>query len=121
MISLKVNSKFLLDLRDDVFGNYDLKLYQFINNDPVIAFYFGIFIKKWFNELDQERQLLYSKALRHCDDDLDKYKPQIEFWSKKYSNNEEIDLVDLVDFSEYLLNNMFLDKESDIINLALFT
>lgn len=117
MIDLKVDNKYLGDLHDDVFCNYTEHLYKFLNNDPVKAFYFGSLIKKWFKDLDQDRQMLYSKELRHCDDDLEKYKEQILFWSNKYSDSEEIDLVD---FSEYLLNNMFWDKESDIINMALF-
>lgn len=117
MIDLKVDNKYLGDLHDDIFCNYTEHLYKFLNNDPVKAFYFGSLIKKWFKDLDQDRQMLYSKELRHCDDDLEKYKEQILFWSNKYSDSEEIDLVD---FSEYLLNNMFWDKESDIINMALF-
>lgn len=117
MIDLKVDNKYLGDLHDDVFCNYTEHLYKFLNNDPVKAFYFGSLIKKWFKDLDQDRQMLYSKELRHCDDDLEKYKEQTLFWSNKYSDSEEIDLVD---FSEYLLNNMFWDKESDIINMALF-
>lgn len=117
MINLKVNNKYFGDLHDDIFCNYTEHLYKFLNEDPVKAFYFGSFINKWFKELDQDRQMLYSKELRHSDDDLEKYKAQIEFWSKKYSNDEEIDLID---FSEYLLNNMFWDKKSDIINMALF-
>lgn len=117
MISLSIDKNYIPDLHDDVFGNYDLNLYQFIDGDPVRAFYFGMCIKKWFNDLDQQRQLLYSKQLRHSSDNLDKYKEQIEFWTKRFSEDEE---VDMLDFSEYLLNNMFYDKEFDLINIALF-
>lgn len=117
MITLQINDKYIPDLHDDVFGNYKLKLYQFLENDPVRAFYFGACIKKWFSELNQERQLLYSKELRHSSDNLEKYKEQIKFWTEKFSDEEEINMIE---FSEYLLNNMFYDDESDIINLALF-
>lgn len=117
MISLKIDHNYIPDLHDDVFCNYDEHLYKFLNNDPVRAFYFGSCIKKWFKELDQSRQMLYSKELRHCTDNLSNYKNQIEFWNKKFSNEEEIDIIE---FSEYLLNNMFWNKESDIIDMALF-
>lgn len=117
MISLSIDKNYIPDLRDDVFGNYDKNLYQFVGNDPVRAFYFGMYIAKWFGDLDQQRQLLYSKQLRHVSDGLSKYEAQVGFWASKFSKDEEINMIE---FSEYLLNNMFYDKEFDIINLALF-
>lgn len=117
MLSLNVDTNYRLDLQDDIYSNYTLNLYEFIGDDPVRAFYFGGLIKKIFPELGQERQLLYSKQLRHSSDDLSKYKTQFDFWASKFPKDNEIDMIE---FSEYLLNNMFYDKESDIINLALF-
>ena len=117
MISLSIDKNYIPDLRDDVFGNYDKNLYQFVGNDPVRAFYFGMHIIEWFKDLDQQRQLLYSKQLRHVGDELGKYEAQVSFWASKFSKEENINMFE---FSEYLLNNMFYDKESDIINLALF-
>ena len=119
MIDLGVDKKYIGDLHDDVFGNYEDSLYKFLNNDPVRAFYFGSLIKKWFNDLDQSRQLLYSKGLRHCGDDLAKYTEQTKFWLDKFTKDDEED-IDTIEFSEFLLNNMFWDNESDIINMALF-
>ena len=117
MISLSIDKNYIPDLHDDVFGNYDKNLYQFVGNDPVRAFYFGMYIIKWFKDLDQQRQLLYSKQLRHVNDELSKYEGQVNFWASKFSKEEDINMIE---FSEYLLNNMFYDKDSDIIDLALF-
>ena len=63
-------------------------------------------------EINNKKYNLYSNM---CKDYIaDGYKNQIEFWNKKFSDEEEIDIIE---FSEYLLNNMFWDKESDIIEI----
>lgn len=120
MIDLTFNPLYALDLHDDVFCNYDLTLYQFLGKDPVRAFYLGMYMKQWFKELDQERQYLYSKQLRHNHEDITKYQKQIQFWSERFSDDEEIDMFE---FAEYLLNNMFWEEkteETDKVKLALF-
>ena len=117
MISLSIDKNYIPDLHDDFFGNYDKNLYQFINGDPIRAFYLGMYITEWFKQLSQERQLLYSKQLRHSSDNLNEYTNQVKFWTDKFSNSEEINMID---FSEYLLNNMFWNNDYDIINMALF-
>lgn len=120
MVNLEFDELFILDLRDDVYGNYTLKLYEFLGKDVKRAFYFGSFVKIWFPKLDQERQLLYSKQLRHSHEGLEKYSEQIKFWTDRFSDEEEVDGIQL---SEYILNNMFWDEKTedkDKIKLALF-
>lgn len=118
MIDLKINNLFIPDLKDDFIMNRDLDLYEFINNNPIIAYYLGNNITEWFTLLDKEQQYLYSKQIRHCKDNLNKYEKQIQFWTKKFANgNEDINTVEL---SEYILNNIFIDNNEDFINLAFF-
>lgn len=117
MVNLDVDKNYILDLHDDFFGNYSKGLYQFIDGDPVTAFYLGMNVNEWFKDLGQERQLLYSKQLRHSGDNLSKYTKQIEFWYNKFPKDNQIDVIKL---SEYILNNMFWEQDSDIINMALF-
>lgn len=109
MIDLTIDSRYTLDLKDDFMMNEELNLYEFIGNDPVKAFYLGLHIREWFDDLDKEQKYLYSKQIRHVKDDLDKYQKQFEFWSNKYSQED----VDLVEFAEYVLNNMFWEEETE--------
>lgn len=118
MIDLTVNKDFIYDLKDDFTMNDSKNLYQFINGDPIRAFYLGINIKNWFEELSPEKQYLYSKQIRHNKDKLEKYQKQLEFWTNKFPN--ESDEINLVDLSEYILNNMIYENENDEINLAFF-
>lgn len=118
MIDLTVNKDFIYDLKDDFTMNDSKDLYQFINGDPIRAFYLGINIKNWFEELSPEKQYLYSKQIRHNKDKLEKYQKQLEFWTNKFPN--ESDEINLVDLSEYILNNMIYENENDEINLAFF-
>lgn len=120
MISFAVNEHFVDDLQDDFIMNETLNLYEFIGKDPVKAFYLGYNIKKWFEHLDRNQKYLYSKQIRHNKDDLEKYQSQIEFWTKKFSNEDEVDLVEM---SEYIINNMFFEEkteELDRVKLAFF-
>ena len=120
MISFKVDSNYIQDLEDDFVINEDKTLYEFIGNDPVRAFYLGLYISKWFSSIDRKQRYLYSKQARHNSDDIKKYQDQIKFWNEKFPKSGEVDLVEL---SEYLINNMFWDEETeeeDIIKMAFF-
>ena len=120
MISFEVDSCYILDLKDDFIVNETLTLYEFIGKDPVKAFYLGININKWFKDIDMKQQYLYSKQARHNKDGIEKYFSQIDYWSKKFSDQEEVDITEL---AEYIMNNMFWDKgteDIDKIKLAFF-
>ena len=120
MIKLAVDPVYILDLKDDIAMNFTDDLYQFIDGDPVRAFHVGMNIKKWFEELEPKQQYLYSKQLRHNKDFLDRYIEQMKFWTDKFPDEEETDLLCL---SEYILNNMFWDEETeelDRVKMALF-
>lgn len=120
MIKLAVDPVYILDLKDDIVMNFTDDLYQFIGGDPVRAFHVGMNIKKWFEELEPKQQYLYSKQLRHNKDFLDRYMDQMKFWTDKFPDEEETDLLCL---SEYILNNMFWDEETeelDRVKMALF-
>lgn len=120
MIKLAVDPVYILDLKDDIAMNFTDDLYQFIDGDPVRAFHVGMNIKKWFEELEPKQQYLYSKQLRHNKDFLDRYMEQMKFWTDKFPDEEETDLLCL---SEYILNNMFWDEETeelDRVKMALF-
>lgn len=118
MIDLTVNKDFIYDLKDDFTMNDKKDLYQFIGGDLVKAFYLGVNLTEWFKELPAEKQYLYSKQIRHNKDNLEKYRKQLTFWTDKFSSKDEE--IDLVDLSEYILNNMIYEDNSDEINLALF-
>lgn len=116
MIDLTVTKDFIYDLKDDFIMNDKKDLYQFINGDLVKAFYLGINIDDWFQDLPNEKKYLYSKQIRHNKDNLEKYQKQLEFWTNKFPS--KTDKIDLVDLSEYILNNMIYEDNSDEINLA---
>lgn len=116
MIDLTVTKDFIYDLKDDFTMNDKKDLYQFINGDLVKAFYLGINIDDWFQDLPNEKKYLYSKQIRHNKDNLEKYQKQLEFWTNKFPS--KTDKIDLVDLSEYILNNMIYEDNSDEINLA---
>lgn len=118
MIDLTVTKDFIYDLKDDFTMNDKKDLYQFINGDLVKAFYLGINIDDWFQDLPSEKKYLYSKQIRHNKDNLEKYQKQLEFWTSKFPS--KTDKIDLVDLSEYILNNMIYEDDSDEINLAFF-
>lgn len=120
MISFAVDPRFIQDLEDDFMVNEDLTLYEFIGNDPVKAFYLGNNIIKWFKDIDRYQRYLYSKQARHNNDDLQKYRNQIDYWTRKFPKEGEIPLVEL---AEFVVNNMFYEErteELDRIKLAFF-
>lgn len=121
MISFAVDPRFVQDLEDDFIMNEDLTLYEFIGKDPVKAFYLGLYITRWFKDIDRKQRYLYSKQARHNKDDLEKYQKQIEFWSGKFpKDGNDIEMVEL---AEFIINNMFWEEgseELDRVKLAFF-
>ena len=120
MINFEVDNRYIEDLHDDFVMNESCTLYEFIGKDPVRAFYLGFNITKWFEELEKSQKYLYSKLARHNSDDLEKYKEQIEFWTTKYPEEGEVNLMDLASF---IINNMFWDEKTgdlDRVKMAFF-
>ena len=72
--------------------NENLTLYEYINTDPVKAFYLGFYLDKWFKNINKNQRYLYSKQARHNHEDLRKYDKQIEFWKDKFPGKGEVDL-----------------------------
>lgn len=120
MISFAVDPRFVEDLEDDFVMNETLTLYEFINNDPVKAFYLGIYLDKWFKKINKNQRYLYSKQARHNNDDIRKYDKQIEFWQKKFPEEGEVDLAEV---AEYIINNIFWEEKTedlDRVKMAFF-
>lgn len=117
MINLKVDKYYELDLYEDVIMNEDKKLYQFLDNDPVKSYYFGKNIKSWKDSLNDKQVYLYSKDLRRVDINIEKYIEQIKFWGSKLDPEE---VVNIIEFHQYLLNNMFYFKDEDVLLVAIY-
>lgn len=117
MINLKVDKYYELDLYEDVIMNEDKKLYQFLDNDPVKSYYFGKNIKSWKDSLSDKQVYLYSKDLRRVDINIEKYIKQIKFWGSKLDPEE---VVNIIEFHQYLLNNMFYSKDEDVLLVAIY-
>ena len=117
MINLKVDKYYELDLYEDVIMNEDKKLYQFLDNDPVKSYYFGKNIKSWKDSLNDKQVYLYSKDLRRVDINIEKYIEQIKFWGSKLDPEE---VVNIIGFHQYLLNNMFYLKDEDVLLVAIY-
>lgn len=122
MLKFEVDSLFLADLHDDFVMNETQKLYEFIDGDPVTAFHLGWRISGWFSQLDKKQQYLYSKAVRHNEEEVQPYREQIKYWSNKYPTKEDQE-VDLIAMTSYVFDNMlwFEDtKELDQVKVAFF-
>ena len=117
MINLKVDKYYELDLYEDVIMNEDKKLYQFLDNDPVKSYYFGKNIKSWKDSLNDKQVYLYSKDLRRVDINIEKYIEQIKFWGSKLDPEE---VVNIIEFHQYLLNNMLYLKDEDVLLVAIY-
>lgn len=116
-----VNQLYTLDLRDDFVMNYDKDLYEFIDNDPIKAYNLGIYVTKWFNELNKDQQYLHSRCLRHINEEVLPYSEQINYWSKKFPTEED-GQVDLLEMCDYIYDNIIWLEDEDIarIKVALF-
>jgi hypothetical protein len=122
MISFSVDSRYTQDLEDDFVMNEDLTLYEFLEKDPVKAFYLGLNIKKWSDYLDKKQKYLYSKQVRHNSDDIQVYQDQIEFWANRF-NSSDSEQINMVELAEYILNNLFYNRKTetqDKVKLAFF-
>lgn len=119
MIDLNVNPLYIEDLFEDVCDNTEQHLYAFIGNDPVKAFYFALNIKDWTPKLATWQIRLYLKELRHAIKKIEHLFPQIRFWENKYCDLFKDQKVNLLHMPNYMLNNMIVDNDKDLINLAL--
>lgn len=108
------------DLYEDFYLNETFDLYEFIDGDVNTAFYLGANISDWLQDLPKEKQYLYTKQARHNFEYISDYNEQYEYWYKKaidtLSNKDHE--VDLIEVSNYILNNLILEDESLIINFA---
>ena len=121
MISFTVNPLFVLDLRDDFLMNNSKRLYEFIGKDPVKAFHLGVYITKWFDLLDRKQQYLYSKLLRHNQEEIESYMDQLKYWAEAFPHSSKDDQINMIELSEYVFNNMIWnDEETDQVKVALF-
>lgn len=123
MVSFTVDNLFVLDLRDDFIMNDKLKLYQFVDKDPVKAFHLGIHISKWFDLLDKKQQYLHSKSIRHNQEDIESYREQMRYWAQKFPCASEDEQINVIELSEYIFNNLIWNdstEEEDRIKIALF-
>lgn len=119
MISFDVDTTFVLDLKDDFIMNETKNLYDFIEKNPIKAFYLGMYVNKWFEILDRKQQYLYSKQLRHNKDNINYYLEQIKYWSTKFTSPE----VDMIHMSEFIYNNIIWNPDTediDKLKVALF-
>lgn len=116
MTSFRVTDIDIEDLREDVLMNENLKLYDFVGNDPVKAFYLGLNIAKWGSDLENSQKYLYNKTMRHLPESIEKYLEQIKFWADQYPNES----CDYIDMAEYVYNNMIYFDEKDNIKMALY-
>ena len=109
------------DVYDNFFINEENTLWEFIEEDVPAAFYLGVHFDKWFNELKEpKKQYLYSIDARHCNDDLADYQDQVSFWASRFAKQNKSKEVDMIEWSEYILNNMIFQPEDKelIVNLA---
>lgn len=120
LIDLNVKPSYIEDLFDDVCDNTELHLYAFIGNDPVKAFYFALYITEWSSKLAAWQVRLYLKELRHVAKKIEQLFPQITFWENKYSDLFKDQKVNLLHMPNYMLNNIIVDNDEDLINFALF-
>lgn len=119
MIDLNVNPLYIEDLFEDVCDNTEQHLYAFIGNDPVKAFYFALNIKDWVPKLAAWQVRLYLKELRHVIKKIEHLFPQIRFWENKYLDLFKDQKVNLLHMPNYMLNNIIVDNDEDLINFAL--
>lgn len=118
-IDLNVKPSYIEDLFDDVCDNTERHLYAFIGNDPVKAFYFALNIIEWSSKLAAWQVRLYLKELRYVAKKIEHLFPQITFWENKYLDLFKDQKVNLLHMLNYMLNNIIVDDDEDLINFAL--
>jgi len=101
--------------------NSSKELYEFLGKDPVKALYLGIYVTKWFELLDKKQMYLYSKSLRHNQEEIESYLDQMKHWASEFPNfSKEVDAVKL---SEFVFNNIVWNQDTeelDKVKVALF-
>lgn len=119
IVNLIQDNKYVEDIEDDILGNFDKDLYDFIEGDVVRAFWTGYILPEMLksDDLEIDQYLLYSKQFRHCDDDLDKYEKQLTYWEKQYL--EISDHPKTLNVLSYVLSNMIFLSAKDELNMYL--
>lgn len=119
IVNLIQDNKYVEDIEDDILGNFDKDLYDFIEGDVVRAFWTGYILPEMLksDDLEIDQYLLYSKQFRHCDDDLDKYEKQLTYWEKQYL--EISDHPKTLNVLSYVLSNMIFLSDKDELNMYL--
>ena len=55
------------------------------------------------------------KKMRYLHEEIDMFVPQIKWLNDKYGDERE---VDIKEYSDYILSNVFYDNDNDLLNLA---
>lgn len=115
MYELNYTENDILDLKEDFLMNNEYSLYGFFENDPERAFFLGCYFKEWFDLLESnEKKFLYTSQARRVNEYLEDYIDQYQYWTDVYNKDKELnDNVELVSFSEYILNNMIFQPEDE--------
>lgn len=120
-MTLDADVLYVQDLRDDFIMNYDRKLYDFLENDPLKAFYLGIYVNKWFESLNRDQQYLHSKSLRHVQRDISQYIDQIQYFADKYQEIDDNEDINSIHLSNYVFDNIiWFNEDEDRVKVALF-
>lgn len=56
------------------------------------------------------------KKMRYLHEEIDMFMPQIKWLNDKYGIERE---VDIKDYADYILSNVFYDNDNDLLNLAI--
>jgi hypothetical protein len=56
------------------------------------------------------------KKMRYLHEEIDMFVPQIKWLNDKYGDGRE---VDIKEYSDYILSNVFYDNDKDLLNLAI--
>lgn len=109
------------DLRDDLeylgSDRKDFQLNILIGKNISKAFAFGYN----FDEFAQELWIPISirKKMRHLHEEMDKYMPQLKWLNEKLEITDEGKDVNVIDYTNYILQNAFIDSDEDALNLAI--
>lgn len=111
---INLSDIFLEDLKDDFElagkGEKEFSIYDFIGGDLSKAFAIGFCINNWKLWIP----ITVRKELRHANDNLEVYKPQLKWLSDKCDPKIKVE-----DYVNFVMTNIFCDNSQDLINLAL--
>ena len=92
----------------------DFSIDRIICKNVNLAFIFGYIYD------DLKRQFLVPisirKKMRYLHEEIDMFMPQIKWLNDKYGIERE---VDIKEYADYILSNVFYDNDSDLLNLAI--